>query len=288
LPNFRDYLDPVQIIFLLAFVVWWLLGASWLLQRSLRKVPGRKDQELGPCILGMLLGGLAAGVVGGLAFQLVIRIGENPDYPSAYRIPAAIVAILLAAPTAILVLYASLQLPLRRLILVSWPAITSLVVSAVALGTPPLMMSLATRSNRTNAYMSIVHLQQIDKAIREYEQAFENIPPANLQMLTTEIKIKDKLQVLLKKANLECPFLPDVPMGYFYYPSPSQDSRKETNSRVLRACEWSHPHSDRYHAVLFANGEARPTPELDFQSLLGFPENAEFARQFRAADANRR
>ena len=64
MPHIAPYLEPVQLFFILPFVAWWLLGASWLLQRSLRTKAGQRRQELGPCILGMLLAGLAAVAVG--------------------------------------------------------------------------------------------------------------------------------------------------------------------------------------------------------------------------------
>jgi hypothetical protein len=286
--NIAPYLKPAQVLFILAFVAWWLLGSSWLLQRALRTKAGRRGQELGPCILGMLMAGLASAAVGGLMAMLVVKIGETPESTTAYRVPAVIVGALAVVPTAILVLYASLQLPLAKVATVSWPALASVVVAGAALGTPAVWMSLSLRDDIMNATTSISHMRNIDRAIREYEQYFENQPPANLPMLTEEMTAKGKPVTLLAKTELACPFLPGEPVGYFYFPCPSLDSQRDRNSRALRVCEWTHPGGSSFHGMLLANGEARSNPDQDFQSMLSAPENKDFAAQFRAAEANRR
>jgi hypothetical protein len=81
-----------------------------------------------------------------------------------------------------------------------------------------------------------------------------------------------------------CPFLPDLPVGYFYLPG---FVARDKDANALRVCEWTHPQSDKYRGVLFANGEARSLPDRDFQAALKQPANEQFARQFLARDPNR-
>jgi hypothetical protein len=78
-----------------------------------------------------------------------------------------------------------------------------------------------------------------------------------------------------------------VAVGYFYLPLASVD-RNDRSCRTLRACEWTHPRSDQYRAMLFVNGDAYWAPDGEFRSKLSLPENTDFARLFQAADANRR
>jgi hypothetical protein len=286
-PNIKEYLRWEQVPLVLAFVAWWLLGAGWLLLRFLRAKAGQRRQSLGPCVLGMFLAGLASVAVGVLTFMLVLQIGKTPESDRAFMVPAVILGLLVAAPTAILVLYATFQLPLGRLLAVSWPALLSVVVAAGALGAPAVWLSLDLQSCKTHAHASVAHLHNIDSAIREYQRYFDNQPPPNLLMLTEEMSVKSgKSLTFLKRTELVGPFLPDANVvGYFYYPCPSDNGK---TSKVLRACEWTHPRSNQYRAMLFANGEAFWNSDQEFQSMLKLPENAEFTRQFRAADANRR
>jgi hypothetical protein len=284
----RDYLTPWQVPFILAFLAWWLVGAAWLLQRSLRKLAGLRNQALGPCALSLFLSGLGAAVVGGLTFLLVQRIGESPESHTDVRVLAIAPAVLLAVPMAFLILYAAFQLPVRLLLRVSWPAMASVAAAAVVAGVPAFWMGWSLRVDVGKAQTSVANLTKIDDAIRDYERDFEKRPPDNLMVLTKELASKGKkLAPLLGEASLKCPFLPDDNVGYFYYPVPSVD-KGNRQSQKLRACEWTHPHSARYRAMLFANGDARFNPDEDFQRVLNHSDNADFARAFRAADANRR
>jgi len=286
--SLRFYLHWSQMIFIGAFVAWWLLGAAWLLQKSLRRHAGIRYPAMGTCVLSLFLAGLGAMVAGGLTYQLGSRFGERTETSMDVRLLAAIPAMPLAAGMAILILYATYQLPLRRLLRVTWLPLTSVAVAAVLTGAPAFWLGWSQRRQEGKAGSSVANLVAIDAALREYsDKYFPGQAPDRLETLASEFRHKDSNVTLLRKANLECPFLPGVPVGYFYYPSLSGDPNLRS-SRAIRACEWTHPDSERYRAVLFANGNAMFNPDQDFQSILALPENARFAQLFRAADANRR
>lgn len=287
----KDYLVPAQLPFILAFLAWWLLGASWLLQRALRQRPEFKRRGLGPCVRAMFLAGLAAAAVAGLTFKLVFDLADSPEAQPQWRYFGAAPAVLLAVPMAFLVFYASLRLPAGTMLRVSWLPLASVAMAAVVLGTPAFLLGWFPRINKGKADTSVVRLRAIDGAIRRYEQD-QKQPPRDLASLTAESqgpggRVEPKL---LDKSELRCPFLPDAELGYFYFPTPSVSERDrdyKEKSRVLRACEFTHDQADTYRAMLFVTGEARWNSDREFQSLLALPENAEFAKAFRAADANR-
>jgi hypothetical protein len=285
-----QYLGAQQVPFIVAFCAWWLLGAGWLLQRSIRRVTGARRQGLGPCVLGLFLAGMGAMTVAALTCMLVVRIGENPEAPTnRYWQAGAVVGLVLALPMALLILYAVFQLPPGKLLRAAWLPLVTVLVAAAVLGTPAVILARHGLRIQNNAELSITHLRQIDLAIRDYERFCDRQFPKGLESLTEEIPLKNRtIPPLLTKSAIRCPFLPpEVAVGYFYYPGPSADPN-DKRSRALRACEWPHPQIDRFHAMLFANGEVRSNPDQDFQATLKLPENADFARLYQAEEANRR
>jgi hypothetical protein len=303
---FTRYGHPVQILFFAAFLGWWLLGAAWLLRRAVRKHTEMKRQALGPCVLHMFLAGLGAAVVGFLTHRLALRITESPEIGTTTQILAAIPAVLTAIPMAFLVLYAALQVPLGRLLRAGWLPVGTVVLAGVVLGGPAFWLGWVRKVNAATAARSVANLRQIDQAIRLYEAARDRQPPDNLLILTLTRDLSDanrlrpppsatrraadpnRVRSLLSKSALECPFLPDEPVGYFYRPCPSLDPERDKLSQVLRACEWKHSHSDRYRSILLANGQAYTTRDEDFQRTLDANENTPFRDAYRAAEANRR
>ena len=290
----KDYLTAWQIPFIAAFVAWWLLGAAWLLQRSLqrslKKRGDRGHQAFSPCVLSLLLAGLGAAVAGGLTFRMAGPIGDRVADIRTMVLGLAIgLAVLLAVSMAFLILYAALQLPVRQLLRVTWPALASVLGVAVLTGVPAFYIGWSIRVNVGRAQTSVLNLSKIDRAIRMYQDFFDRQLPPDLPALTEELTVRGKAKdPLLEKATLQSPFLPNEAVGYFYDPNvPSLDPTNR-KSRQLRACEWTHSRSAGYRAMLYANGDAIFTPDRDFQSALNLPENDSFARAFRAADANRR
>ena len=282
-------LSLLQFACIAVFLAWWLIGAAWLLQRSLRKRAGLRYPALGPCVLALFLSGLGALAVGGLTFMLVRRIGEGPEARAGASMMALAMApaVLLAVPMAFLVLYAVFQLPWRLLLRVTWPAMTSVAAAAAVTGVPAFWLGWSLHVDVGKAQVSVSNLTKIDDQVREHERIFDSQVPAGLMALTEERQFKGKtIGALLTKGALQCPFLPGVPVGYFYHPAPSVE-RTRRDCQELRACEWTHPQSAKYRAMLFANGDARFNPDEDFQGVLRLPVNAEFAREFRARDANR-
>jgi len=287
----KEYLVPAQLPFIVAFLAWWLLGASWLLQKALRQRPEFKRKGLSPCVRALFLSGLAAAAVAGLAFKLVLDITDSPEVQSQWRYFGAVPAVLLAVPMAFLVLYASLRLPVGTMLRVSWKPLASMLVAAVIFGTPAFLLGYFPRINRGKANTSVERLRAIGVAIAKYGDAnvgyFPGELPKDLVSLTEPMTDRSgrPQPPLLAKNYLRCPFLPDLEVGYLYFPTPSASGKDK--SRVLRACEFTHDEADTYRTMLFATGEARWNGDREFQKLLDANENLAFAAAFRAADANR-
>ena len=285
---FTRYGHPVQIVFFAAFFAWWLLGAAWLLRRSIRKHTELKKQALAPCVLYLFLAGLGAAMVAGLSYRLVAQIALPSDAGITQQIEAAIPGAIAAIPMAFLVLYAGLQFPLGRLLRVCWlPAATVFLALGVFVGSA-FLLGLTRKLIDNDAQKSVAHLREFDQAIRLYEGKHDKQEPKDLWVLTQKFRDANGKVPLLNKSSLECPFLPGVPLGYFYRPGPSLDPEKDKLSQILRACEWNHSHVARYRSMLLANGNAWSMTDGEFQSVLGRTENAEFAKAYRAAEANRR
>lgn len=282
------YSHPTQPFFIAAFLVWWLVGATWLLHRAVRKYAEQKKPVLGLCALSVFLSGVGAAIVGGMVLRLFIGVGERLDWgeKGGYIVGGCLGAVL-AVPMALLVLYAVFQFPLGRLLRVSWLPLGSIVLAAAVFGGPAFYLGRARHVNEGMAAMSVKNLREIDQAIRTYEGGPEKAPPKDLLTLTQEFKGADGAPRKLPKSSLVCPFLPGDPVGYFYFPCPSVPETDKL-SQALRACEWKHPDSDRYRSILLANGEVRATRDADFQSVLDANENVAFAKAYRAAEANRR
>jgi hypothetical protein len=287
----KEYLVPAQLPFILAFLAWWLLGASWLLQKALRQRPEFKRKGLGPCVRALFLSGLAAAAVAGLTIVLTLDIREYIGWRSTSSNLIALTSLLLAVPTAFLVLYASLRLPAGTMLRISWMPLASVLVAAVVLGTPAFLLGYFPRINRGNANTSVERLRAIGVAIAKYGDPnvgyFPGELPKDLVSLTEPMTDRSgrPQPPLLAKHYLRCPFLPDLDVGYFYFPTPLASGKDK--SRVLRACEFTHEEADTYRTMLFATGEARWNSDREFQSLLDANENLAFAAAFRAADANR-
>jgi hypothetical protein len=287
---FTTYGNILQLPLILAFLAWWLIGSAWLLQRAIRRQTQQKRQPLGPCALAMFLACGCALIVVGLTYRFVWRIVENPDAALMQQSLAAVPGLFLAPPMALLMLYAVFQFPLGILLRVAWLPLTSIVLAAVVFVGPAFWLGWSDKSASGKANQSVERLRRIDAAIRAYESRNNRQPPANLTLLTEEIADRKANTPYLTKQTLQSPSLPREAVGYFYYPCPSLNVARDPNLRFaqnLRACEWTHSHSDKYRTILQANGEVTSTRDSIFRAMLDANGNEAFRAQFLAAEANR-
>jgi len=281
LDQIRAYSQPWQLPLVIAFILWWLLGGSYLLQRAFRKLPEHRSIPFGRYVLASGFSGVAAAITGALVFVLIVRIGDATD--ADLKRLAVAPAVLSGIPMSFLVLYAVFQVPFGKLLkLCAMPVGTVLLVGAVVavICFIPARKELL-RNIRINR--SVFHLQVIDEAVRTYERRLSRQLPPTLAALLDQMPTN--AGAALKEEHLQCPSLPGVRIGYFYLPSASAE--KGGTTEKLRACEFSSTDSDRGRAVLFTNGDAYWVSKDRFQAILEVPENAAFAEAFRAADANR-
>ncbi|MCK4284433.1 MAG: hypothetical protein KAX44_08965, partial [Candidatus Brocadiae bacterium] len=262
-------------------VLWWLLGGSYLLQRAFRKFPEHRSSGFGQYVLASLFSGVAAAITGALVFLLITRIGDATD--ANLKRAALLPAVLSTFPMAFLVFYAVFQLPFGKLI-----KTCALPMGSVLLfgGIVAIVCFIPARKEflrKLRINRSVFHLQVVDDAIRTYERRLSGEPPPTLDSLLENMPATS--QSLFKEDCLQCPSLPGVRIGYFYLPSASVSRGDKTGK--LRACEFSSPDSDRGRVVLLVNSDAYWVENADFERRLALPENAEFAKAFRAADANR-
>ena len=256
------------------FLFGWLLGGGYLLHRSLRRALPRRGATLGRCVLASLLAGAAVLIAAGGVFLLFRTIGERAEV-DLKRVGAAL-AIVAGIPMWFLVLHAMFPLPMARILGLGWPAVGGVLVLGLAVGAGAILPARTLVLRERRKAESVIRLQMIHDLIYVNFERPEAEAPESLQKLVE--------RRILSPSELRSPCNPGREIGYFYTPSRSLPRSERTYQ--LRACEFSHYHSDAGRVVLFRNGECDWVPASEFERLLGLEENKQFAAAFREADKN--
>ncbi len=265
----------------LLFIAAWLIGGGYLLARRVAKANERRHPEIGKGVLHMLLAGGAAAIAMAVFYFLLKSIENAAGGP--VRAIGMAPAALLSLAIGYAVLFAIYDFKAWQLIKIASPAIGAVLAVSAIIAAVAYLPTRASRVEKGRKDRSEGNLRLISKAIQVYEDFAGGRPPKSLEMLTSEITMGSlKKQPLLTPTHLQSPFIGEGKTGFFYLPVPRVTER--TTKRLI-VCEYSHSRSSIGRAVMFANNEVRAVPEGEFQSLLADPQNAEFAKAFRAKDA---
>ena len=267
------YLDyPLwQLPLMALFLVGWLLGGAYLIQRLFKAHTTRRTSAYAHCVKVSFLSGGAAWLAAGAVYVLIITIAER--YDTTYNYLGLIPAVLTAVAMFYLVLHASFDLPMSVVAPRSGIVVGAIILLglAVAIGVFLPAQSLLIRQVRRNK--SVTNVFRINAAVDKYEKAFAK-PPSSLGALVDSNTIEPR--------DLQCPSVPDRKIGYFYLPVPTL--AREQKGDKLRLCEFTTDETKPGRIVLFATGQVLRTGPADFERLLGLEDNRLFAEKFRQAD----
>ncbi len=276
----KEFFGLWQLPLYIALIVAWLWGGGYMLARSLAKVRDVRRVELGKPVLHMLLAGGAALIAMGVFVHLLGAIQEATSSENV-RIIGLAPAALASLAVAYAILFAIYEFNFWQTVKITSPAIGAVLLAGLVVG---IIVYLPTRPARIeNARMlrSQGQVRVIAKAIQTYEERASAQPPKSLSMLTHELTLGGQKVVLLPPQFVVSPFLKNRVPSYFYFPVVSINGRTDK----MKVCEYTHDRSSIGRPVMFANGEVRWVPDGEFQIQLARPDNAEFAKAFRAKDS---
>lgn len=269
------YLQPQylawQLPLMAVFLIGWLFGGAYLLQRAFEKRLPRRAVTYGRCVLASLLSGGAAAFAGGVVYLLIITIAERLGTTLNYV--GLIPAVLLATVMFYVVVHAMFDLPPSVVVRRGALPIGAILLLGLAVGAGVFLPARRLFFRQMRRAESTHNLYRIQAAILQYEQTLAKTPPS----LTALVERGE-----MKAEHLRCPSIPNREIGYFYLPFRS--IAREAYTEKLRACEFTHDETSPSRLVLFGNGEILPITPADFERLLALGENGDFAGGFREAD----
>lgn len=263
-----------QLPLMALFLVGWLFGGAYLIQRLFKPHLTRRTSGYGRCVQASLLCGGAAWLSAGVVYFLIITVAET--YDTTYNYLGLIPAVLTAVVMFYLVLHASFDLPMSVVVPRGGIVVGAILLLGLAVGAGVFLpaQSLFIREGRRNK--SVTNVFRINGAILDYKKAFSKVP-LTLEALADSNTIEPN--------DLRCPSVPDRKIGYFYLPPPSLARHDPNKPEKLRLCEFTSKETKTARVVLFANGDVlRRVGPPEFQRLLGLEGNRLFADRFRQAD----
>lgn len=258
------------------FLVGWLLGGGYLIQRLFKPHLTRHTSAYGRCVQASVLSGGAAWVAAGVVYFLVITIADR--YDTTYNYLGLIPAVLTAVVMFYLVLHASFELPMSVIVPRGGIVIGAILLLGLAVGAGVFLpaRSLFIRQVRRGQSVTIVY--RINGGIDAYEKAFAKVPS------TLEALVDSNM---IQASDLRCPSVPGREIGYFYLPPRSLERGEQKIPETLRLCEFTNEETKPGRVVLFTSGEVLRTGPADFERLLSLKDNDSFAKKFREADKSK-
>lgn len=271
--SLTDYINPMrfpwQTPLLLGAMLAWLLAAPLLLRWQLRRKNLLGKLKFRNMVIDMVVAGLGAIFVGGAIFSLIITIGKAREEPVSLTMPAAIMTLPLALITAYVVLFAMLNLPFKKVLVVgALPLVCTIAggAGAVALCAFPVAGVLQEQRNQE---MCLNNLRSISDRLRFLR------PP---QELAGAVDGKT-----LMEEQLLCPSASEA-VSYYYLPTWSVRNATSEGNKELRLCDL-HPHQGgKSRNVAFRDCRARTVSDDEFKALLALPENEAFAKGLAEAE----
>ena len=281
--SIQDFLLPqLQLSLMLLFLVGWIGGGGWLLNRAMRKRVGRRKARLPRAMGAVTAAGVGGAFAGGIVFVFVRVIGDRLDVPLA--IPGAILGGLTMIGAAVLVLYAMLGLSGKETLKAAGPALVfvlALAVLVVAVGGIPAVMIRRTRLRQEAARDQMRQLALAMDSFQRAQSQQESPLPENLKILVETER--------LAEGHLRSQGAPGKETGIFYHPI--DPASIPENRTVPIACEFGPHHGGR--AVLFVvNSDPLKFEPYwyeteQFNALLAEPDNKAFAEAFAEAGGTR-
>jgi len=262
-----------QLPLMALFLVGWLLGGGYLIQRLFKPHSTRRTSAYGRCVRVSFLSGGAAWLAAGAVYFLIITIAKL--YDTTYNYLGLIPAILIAMVMFYLVLHASFNLPTSVVVTRSGIVVGAILLLGLAVAAGVFLPAQALLLGQVRRNRSVTKVFRIKEAVLEYEKACAKVPSTLGALVDSN---------MLEPRDLRCPSVPDRKIGYFYLPTPSVGRDEQKDPEKLRLCEFTSEETKAGRIVLFANGEVRRTVPADFERVLGLEYNRLFAEKFRQAD----
>ena len=263
-----DYLFQWQVIPVLLFMFCWVVLGGWMLQWTLKKYAQVKV-ALGKCSVKLLAAGFGALIVGGLVFLAIDKIGQLSDYNFT---KAAVAAGTIAGLSfAFLVIYAMLDLPLKRVIKLSLPIFAILIVLGAIIFGVSIPFAVSQRNFNKGLADCSNKMKFVCKLLNMHSRATDL--PENMDEITKKLKIAD---------IVVCPGIPDKKVGYFYL----RPKKSVIPANTLVFCDLGENHGGKgRNAIVFESNKYVWVwnNSRDFQALLDMEINSEFAKALKDA-----
>lgn len=268
----REFLHPWQFIHLTIFATAWVLGGGWLLLRALRKASYPKRMKLVSCAGLVILAGSTAVVAGLAFFTMAHRLtGALPNKVS--LICSAVFAAVVMAATALVVIYAMLDLSFARSIRVSLMPLLLLAALGALLGTDAGIRSVQIRRAISRRNKCRDNITYILRALRTYQRN-TGLPADTLARLVDG--------GLLDSKHLSCPATASQELEYFYHPARLTDPQEYTTKLLLCDRKGNHPDGRN---VLKTSGQIEWYTHSEFLHCLNEADNKAFAGALTQAES---
>ncbi len=263
LAGIRNYIHFWQLPLMALLLFGWLWGGGWLLLRSVKKRDYPKRIRLSNCLIISLLAGIGGSLVGVVFFALVNTIGSGI---SVNLMPVGgVIAFVVMAFTAMLVIYAMLDLPFGRACKAAMLPTAAMMAIFLFISAAAAVPAYFLRQSQLDREQCYINLNIIAQALQSHQRAM-GLAADNLDLLVERNYITPEL--------LACPRAVDPEHSYFYLPTPVDPQDK--TSRTIVACDL-HPQHNGGRNVLDRSGYVRWYDDDEFEMLLKLEENQSFA-----------
>jgi hypothetical protein len=265
-----DFLSIWQLPIILVLAGVWIVWGGYLMRRAALASVGRREAELGRCVVIALLAGLGGAISGAIAVALAWQAAQALVIQTIWlALPAATVVFCLVS---FLTVFASFQMPARDLGKIWLKSFGPPLLVAALTSAPAIWVAYGAHQSKLAKNKSIGALQYIDEKIRERYNLAR--PPASLEEL-----IK---QNVVPPTRLGAYNHPARQIGYFYMPATLVRIGEPT--KAILACDWADNQRGSDRAVLYVNGNLEIAGPKTFQDLLARDENKAFAAALKQAE----
>jgi hypothetical protein len=279
LERLQYYLIPaLQIPLLLAFLVGWLIGGAYLLQKAARKYPQRELRtiSMGKCAVAMFITGLLALLAGVMVMAIGVLFYQETESKVLIGV-FAVIALIVMVMMGVL----SINMQLRCSLKDSWTigqrplfGTMALLIVVVVAGFLPARARVMSGARRN---VVLQQMKRINGAMRTYANQIGWGYPDTLENLLI-------LQEEINEKTLKHPLRPELDVAFFYWP-PSIEAAQENPAQAILAVSYAGKGNDG-RAVMLYGGKIDWLSDAECKALLAEPVNEAFARELAKAEAN--